>query len=330
MKRIRKRPKKEAVRIQLFPFMDVFLCMMGALILMFIIIANGSRGLVATAAREGAAKEDDVKIDRENAEWKIKHLRTARDETAADLEQKRLELSHLEEHASRVRDQLAEMDRAAAELERKATGEDPTAEKLRAQLADVKSQLLQSKALLTEEDKKIKPQKDSFAIIPYEGPNQTRRRPIYIECRADGIFLQPEGVQLSPDVLSGVSGQGNPLASALRRPHASIWSAAAWPIPATTASRILCCWSGPTAWAITTWPARPCNPGPRISATNWSNRTGRSPTSRPIQIWPRRSTGPWPRPGIDRSSASALAAPGLLTPHREGEIPQSVGRRGPG
>src|SRR5580658_6359773 len=203
MKRLRKRPKKEAVRIQLFPFMDVFLCMMGALILMFIIIANGSRGLVATAAREGAAKEDDLKIDRENVEWKVKHLRTARDKTVADLEEKRLELGHLEEHASRVRDQLTEMDRAAAELVRKATGEDPTAEKLRAQLADVNSQLLKSKLNLSEEEKKIKPKADSFAIIPYEGPNQTRRRPIYIECRADGIFLQPEGVQLVADDLSG-------------------------------------------------------------------------------------------------------------------------------
>src|SRR6185437_6733355 len=194
MKQVRKRPKKEAVRIQLFPFMDVFLCMMGALILMFIIIANGSHGLVATAAREGAAKEEDLKEDRENAEWKIKHLRKSRDETNADLEQKRLELGHLEEHASRVRDQLAELDRAAVELARKASGEDPTTENLRKQLADAKTQLLQAKALLTDEDKKIKPQKDSFAIIPYEGPNQTRRRPIYIECRADGIFLQPEGV----------------------------------------------------------------------------------------------------------------------------------------
>ena len=77
--------------------------------------------------------------------------------------------------------------------------------------------LFQSKAALTEEDKKIKPQKDSFAIIPYEGPNQTRRRPIYIECRGDeAIFLQPENVQLSPDDFTGATANGNPLASALR------------------------------------------------------------------------------------------------------------------
>ena len=33
----------------------------------------------------------------------------------------------------------------------------------------------------------------SYAIVPYDGPNGTHRRPIYIECTAQGVILQPEG-----------------------------------------------------------------------------------------------------------------------------------------
>ncbi len=56
----------------------------------------------------------------------------------------------------------------------------------------------------------------SYAIIPYEGPNQTRRRPIYIECRADAVVLQPEGVRFGKSDFASPVGPGNPLAAALR------------------------------------------------------------------------------------------------------------------
>ena len=50
-------------------------------------------------------------------------------------------------------------------------------------------------AMLAEEARRVaKGRPDSYAIIPYDGPNQTRRRPIYIECSADAVILQPEGI----------------------------------------------------------------------------------------------------------------------------------------
>ena len=56
----------------------------------------------------------------------------------------------------------------------------------------------------------------SYAVVPYEGPNQTRRRPVYLECRADDVVLQPEGIVFSEADFDGPPGPGNPLASALR------------------------------------------------------------------------------------------------------------------
>ena len=56
----------------------------------------------------------------------------------------------------------------------------------------------------------------SYAVVPYEGPNGTFRRPIYIECIKNELVLQPEGVRLTADDLRPPIGPGNPLASVLR------------------------------------------------------------------------------------------------------------------
>ena len=53
-------------------------------------------------------------------------------------------------------------------------------------------------------------------LIPYDGPNGTRRRPIYIECTEFGVIIQPEGLILRADDFSGPLGPGNPLDIALR------------------------------------------------------------------------------------------------------------------
>ena len=62
----------------------------------------------------------------------------------------------------------------------------------------------------------------TYSVVPYEGPNSTHRRPVYIECRENSMVLQPEGVELTPADFVGMLGPGNPLASALRAACASI------------------------------------------------------------------------------------------------------------
>ena len=55
----------------------------------------------------------------------------------------------------------------------------------------------------------------SFAIIPYKGPNGTYRRPIYLECRADAVILQPEGLRFTENDFQGPLDSDNPLATAV-------------------------------------------------------------------------------------------------------------------
>ncbi len=50
-----------------------------------------------------------------------------------------------------------------------------------------------------------------FAFVPYDGRQGTARRPIFIECTANGIRFWPENVSLGPNQLEGFTEGYNPL-----------------------------------------------------------------------------------------------------------------------
>ena len=85
-----------------------------------------------------------------------------------------------------------------------------------AELQQVRGQVETAKRQLDEARRAAAGRTRSYAVVPYEGPNQTHRRPIYIECLADAVVLQPEGVRLTEADFEGPLGPGNPLAAALR------------------------------------------------------------------------------------------------------------------
>ena len=53
-------------------------------------------------------------------------------------------------------------------------------------------------------------------IVPFDAVSGTERRPIIIECRADGLTFAAERITLTPDQLSGFTIQRNPLLAAVR------------------------------------------------------------------------------------------------------------------
>lgn len=204
--------------VALFPFLAVLMCTMGALVLLLVVIARNSR---EQAAREHPAAVlpplDELEQERAGAQWRVEQLRASRDKTAAELDEERADLSHLEDHARRLKDQLAAEMAQAAELARDAQAGGQSLEQLRQEMARTEAEIKALADELAENARKpARRQSESYAIIPYEGPNQTRRRPIYIECRSDAIILQPEGISLSESDFLGAAGAENPLAAALR------------------------------------------------------------------------------------------------------------------
>lgn len=64
--------------------------------------------------------------------------------------------------------------------------------------------------------------KPVYSIVPYAGGNGVRRRPIYLECRRDGIFLQPEGIRFDVSDFADLGTKQQPLTIALELAAAAI------------------------------------------------------------------------------------------------------------
>jgi hypothetical protein len=203
-----------AAKFSLFPFLAVLLCVMGALIVLLIVIAQRTHD---RATQQVVATEDAEKLReaREELAWRLDVVRKSRDDTAAQLAQQRADLSHVEDHARRLREQYHALQQAARDMEDSLNAPSAASREIDDQLAAIRMRMDEVKELLNA--KKLTPQAAAgYAIIPYEGPNGTQRRPMYIECCEDGIILQPEGVVLTASDFEGPLGPGNPLAASMR------------------------------------------------------------------------------------------------------------------
>ena len=211
---MRRQPDNDSHKGTLFTFLDVLICTMGLLILLLVAIA---RQVSLQHAAEAAAKTPKVpasQFESEVLQLRIQALRIEREKADAELLKHRSILQQIEVRYRELEDQLAELEAAKANLLQLLAGESNSPH--RAELARLQSRIVDLKAKLSEARARGVSQQPSFAIVPYEGPNGTRRRPIYIECRADKIVLQPEGIEFSEEDFAGSLGPGNPLAAGLR------------------------------------------------------------------------------------------------------------------
>jgi hypothetical protein len=212
-----RRGRRGAPRLSLFPFLAVLICTMGALVLILFAVMRQAR---AQATREAAARiakqQTDWQAERDAVQWRSRQLQESKQKTQSQLADMRLKLGHLEDHARRLRQRAADLESAAkqldqseAEVRRRQTG---TREELQA----IQAQVAEAERRLDAARKAVQDKPRSYAVVPYEGPNETHRRPIYLECRSDAVVLQPEGLKLKPEDFEGPLGPGNPLAASLR------------------------------------------------------------------------------------------------------------------
>ncbi|MBC7351316.1 MAG: hypothetical protein H5U08_03075 [Thermogutta sp.] len=213
--------------VSLFPFLAVLICTMGVLILLLVILVRQARlkavaqaraARVGSVAEEALPSAEKLRQWEEDLQWQEEQLRASRDQTQQQLTEARTLLGHVEDSLRRLRDegilwqeklrQLEALQQTAG-MERKSLIESQEAElaELQRKIADLKRKI---------EEAKRQPSARSYAIIPYQGPHGTRRRPIYLECRSDGVYLQPEGIRFPPEDFLGALGPGNPLDAALR------------------------------------------------------------------------------------------------------------------
>src|SRR3954471_4860280 len=207
--------------ISLFPFIGILLCTMGALLVILVAVSRSAKN---TAVREvQSQKHSDAKVATEGTHKKIEEVNTyiaslnaVKVKATTRLTEEQMRLSQVEDHIRRLHERIQALQSAAVELKgleqehyddhQQAAREIDRLHKL---IADSQKQI----AALQEAGSKAP---RSYAVVPYEGPNGTYRRPIYIECVKNGLVLQPEGVHLSANDLRPPVTPGNPLASVLR------------------------------------------------------------------------------------------------------------------
>jgi len=200
-------------RISLFPFLAVLICTMGSLLVLLVVIAQRAQAKAET--QRNAAKivaDAQAEITSEALQTDIDVLTDVRKQASGYLAERRRVLAHIEDHMRRVGQRLRQLQNAAHELRQKS---DTKPDALRIELARLQAQLEEAKVTLAEM-KSDTSNRQSYAIVPYLGNNGTQRRPIYIECFADGVVIQPEGVHLSEADFRRPLGPENPLAAGLR------------------------------------------------------------------------------------------------------------------
>jgi len=208
----------------LFPFLAVLICTMGALIVLLVLVVQQARVNADTITEELAqqneekerAERTELLEEQEDLVWRREILEQQRTELTGRVADQRLELSHLEEHIRRLEERWKLLQVEAAELEKLRDAGGQNQASIRSKLARIEAEIAAEQKRLAQARQEAAKRQQSFTIIAYRGPNGTRRRPIYIECKQSGIVIHPEEVVLQAADFSGPLGPGNPLDAALR------------------------------------------------------------------------------------------------------------------
>ncbi len=201
----------------MFPFLAVLLCTIGALVLILVISVVHSR---ATAERSMESRVtqrlEQAKESSDIMESVSDELQARREKVKQEIERRRRELANIEDHIARMNQEMEQLRKKAEAIEAAADLDETEQQNTEQRMAEVREEIEKKKRELAEEIEKQKKRKPAFAILPYAGPNGTSRRPVYLECRQEGVIIQPEGVLISFADLRPPHGPGNPLDAALR------------------------------------------------------------------------------------------------------------------
>ena len=219
----RRANRKPETRVALFPFLAVLVCTMGALIVLLVLVVQQARVQAVEIVRSEPVDDSAAQAaaqrrqeQREDLIWRSEILEQQRGEKTTELADRRLALSHLEEHLNQMESQWQKLLEERKAFRALSSPNQDTLDKSRRQLAQLQAQIAHTQEQLTNSREKLQQRPASYAIIPYHGPQATQRRPLYVECTSTGLIIQPEAIVLTPEDLAGPTGPGNPLAAVLR------------------------------------------------------------------------------------------------------------------
>lgn len=217
----RRRRIRSGIHPTLFPFLAVLICTMGVMIVLLVLGVQQAQVDARVVVETKEQNDKDQRkvhqqqlLEREDFLWRSQVLAENREKKTRELADARLALGHLEEH---IRQIVAAGEELLARQQVMGNGASAgKVEEVRRQIARLVSQVEHARQALTIAREQLAASEQSFSIIPYQGPYGTRRYPVYVECTPRGVVIQPEGVLITLDDLSRLSGPGNPLDACLR------------------------------------------------------------------------------------------------------------------
>ncbi len=212
------RRKPQAGGMSLFPFLAVLICTMGSLVVVLLAVVQQAKMTAAAAADDARQSGNSSAVQQQLAARRdqIASLHAQRDDFASRLAQRQRQLGNIENNFQQLRERVEQLRKAQAELANQKPIRSRDEKTSRAELAYLGQLIAAAEDDLEKAKHDAKSKKRTYSIIPYDGPQGTPRRPIYLECVADRVIIQPEGIELTISDLEPPYTAGNPLASALR------------------------------------------------------------------------------------------------------------------
>ena len=220
---MRRRGAQNDASVSLFPFLAVLICTMGALIVLLVVVMQQAGKAVAETplpppqeTPRDEQERSDLEQQQQDLEWQAKLLAESREQTLHRLREQQTELSMVEDQARQLKVQIDRLFEQSQQLDVLNNDQSSIAEEVLRAKAEVDQQVVQARFELEQLKTRQKQGENRFAIVPYDGPHGTKRRPIYVECLENSIVIQPEGVRLAPEDFPMPLDSHNILAAALR------------------------------------------------------------------------------------------------------------------
>ena len=219
--------KRTQLSPSLFPFLAVLVCTLGTLILLLALVSQNAATAAEVEAQKQLEEQRDTKprlsakaanelID--EAQFRVDALVSVRDQQVADIEERRDQLGHLDDHMERLKSELKKLN----EQMKIAVGRIESSEIDPQQIVFLEQQIDAENKKLGELRTELREGNSRVVIVPYTGVNGTDRRPVYLECTEKGLTIWPEGILIPESALENSVKGANPLDAALRvvRHHA--------------------------------------------------------------------------------------------------------------
>lgn len=193
---------------------------MGGLVVLLVVMSHVSRQMAQQqpppAAPAQVATDDEAIEQLAQINKRLEELDRLEQQAKLQLDEDQRRIAQFEQHIRHLQEQLALTVATAQELQADQADHYDDRAQAERELARLEQLIEDTQRDIDQQKTELEGQDRSYAVVPYKGANGTRRQPIYIECTADSVILQPEGVVLTPDDFRTPLGVGNPLAAALR------------------------------------------------------------------------------------------------------------------